>query len=70
MNATSGELVAGGQGQGPSAVQLNYPTAITVDGYGNLYILDAGNQRIQQYVPGSYVGNTIFEGPSYHPSNT
>jgi streptogramin lyase len=55
-------LVAGGLGQGPFSTQLNSPTAIIVDGYGNLFILDAGNQRIQQFTPGSNVGVTIFDG--------
>ncbi|CAF4332020.1 unnamed protein product, partial [Rotaria sp. Silwood2] len=60
--ATTGVLVAGGNGQGPYSVQLNYPTSIIIDGNGNLFIFDSGNQRIQQWPPGATYGITIFDG--------
>ncbi|CAF4940501.1 unnamed protein product, partial [Rotaria sp. Silwood2] len=60
--ATTGVLVAGGNGQGPYSVQLNSPTSIIIDGNGNLFIFDSGNQRIQQWPPGATYGITIFDG--------
>ncbi|CAF1574671.1 unnamed protein product, partial [Rotaria sordida] len=61
-NATSGIVIAGGQGQGSYSVQLNAPTGIIVDDFENLFILDAGNQRIMQYSRGSSFGVTVFGG--------
>ena len=44
-NGTDGYSGDGGQA---TAAQLNYPTAVAVDGSGNLYIADAGNARIRE----------------------
>ncbi|CAF3448205.1 unnamed protein product, partial [Rotaria sp. Silwood2] len=51
VNATNSILVADGFGQGPLSTRLNYQTAIIMDGCVNIFILDAGNQRIQQFTP-------------------
>ena len=48
-SATSGITVAGGNGQGDSANQLNHPSGVYVDEYGNLYVADDGNNRIQKF---------------------
>jgi hypothetical protein len=61
-NATSGVLVAGGNGQGPYPAQLNSSTSIIIDRNGNLFILDSGNQRIQLWPPGATYGMTILDG--------
>ena len=41
--------VAGGQGQGSAANQLNGPKAIFVDVFGDFYVADMKNHRIQKY---------------------
>jgi sugar lactone lactonase YvrE len=45
--------VAGGNGLGAAANQLHYPTGLTVDDSGNVYVADEYNQRIQKFPPGS-----------------
>ncbi len=52
-SATSGTVVAGGNGQGAAANQLNGPDGMYVDGSGNLYVADVHNQRVQMFPPGS-----------------
>ncbi|CAF0805640.1 unnamed protein product [Didymodactylos carnosus] len=44
---------------GNSAVQLFDPSGITFDRYGNLYIADSGNNRIQMFCPNSVYGITV-----------
>jgi sugar lactone lactonase YvrE len=44
---------------GSSAAELFYPGGITLDKYGNLYIADIDNQRIQMFCPNSVYGITI-----------
>ncbi len=47
----NGVIIAGGNGQGSNANQLNNPEGIFLDGNGNLYVADLGNNRIQEYTP-------------------
>ncbi|CAF1251392.1 unnamed protein product, partial [Didymodactylos carnosus] len=44
---------------GNSSAQLFYPEGITLDQYGNLYIADCQNHRIQMFCPDSVSGITI-----------
>ncbi|WP_461080471.1 NHL domain-containing protein [Spirosoma flavus] len=46
-NGTQGYSGDGGQ---PISAQLNYPTGVAVDGEGNLYIADQGNDRIRKVI--------------------
>jgi len=45
--ATTGQVVAGGNGQGSGANQLNNPYSIAVDAHFTLYVADPSNRRIQ-----------------------
>ncbi len=45
--------VAGGNGIGTAANQLSHPSFIWVDSIGNIYVADAGNNRIQRFPPHS-----------------
>lgn len=44
---------------GSTSTMLCYPTAITFDPMGNLYVADTNNQRIQLFLAGSRNGITI-----------
>ncbi|CAF4169007.1 unnamed protein product [Rotaria sp. Silwood2] len=44
---------------GPWAYTLTYPVSVIHDQYNYLYILDAGNSRIQRWVPGADYGYTV-----------
>ncbi|CAF1373985.1 unnamed protein product, partial [Rotaria sordida] len=44
---------------GNSSAQLFYPEGITLDKYGNLYVADCQNNRIQMFCPNSVFGITI-----------
>ncbi|MBS1625895.1 MAG: T9SS type A sorting domain-containing protein [Bacteroidetes bacterium] len=52
-SATSGTVVAGGNGQGNAANQLSIPTDVAFDASGNMYVCDFGNHRIQKFPAGS-----------------
>jgi gliding motility-associated-like protein len=60
--ATTGVVVAGGNGYGSAPNQLSTPTGIFVDTNGNLYICDTDNNRIQKWAPGATSGNTVAGG--------
>ncbi|XZF14901.1 gliding motility-associated C-terminal domain-containing protein [Chitinophagaceae bacterium MMS25-I14] len=59
---STGTTVAGGNGAGAAANQLNSPYGILVDGLKNVYISDGGNNRIQRWAPGATSGITIIGG--------
>ena len=44
---------------GSWSYQFSSPTGITFDQYHNMYIMDAGNDRIQRWSPGSTYGVTV-----------
>lgn len=49
----SGTVVAGGNGRGSAANQLNNPYDVSVDGSGHIYVADWLNHRIQKFPPNS-----------------
>jgi len=55
-------VVAGGNGSGSDANQLNYPNGVAVDADGNIYVADAGNNRVQKWAPGATEGVTVAGG--------
>ncbi|CAF4097271.1 unnamed protein product, partial [Adineta steineri] len=59
-NAVNVTIAAGlYRSQGSNSSQLNYPNDIYVDRYGNLYVSDSSNQRIQKFSNASTSGQTI-----------
>jgi hypothetical protein len=66
--AASGTTVAGQSGvSGSWSYQLSSPTAVTFDQYGNMYIMDSGNNRVQRWSPGSTYGVTAASASLYNP---
>ncbi|CAF0822768.1 unnamed protein product [Adineta steineri] len=61
-SATYGTVVAGGNGAGSGANQLNSPRSIVVDSNGTLYISDQANNRIQRWLQNANSGTTIVCG--------
>ncbi|CAF1044652.1 unnamed protein product [Adineta steineri] len=61
-NATYGTVVAGDNGAGTGANQLNNPRSIIVDSSGTLYIADTYNNRIQRWLQNATSGITIVGG--------
>ena len=57
-----GVTVAGGNGGGAAANQLNGPAGLYVDSAGNVYIADLNNARIQKWIQGTAVGITVAGG--------
>lgn len=63
VGASFGILVAGTPNDpGLWSYQLNNPTAIIMDQFGFLYILDYSNSRIQKWYPGASYGSTVVSG--------
>lgn len=60
--ATTGVLVAAGNGAGAAANQLHGPTGVYVDYFNNIYISDGNNNRIQKWIAGATSGTTIGGG--------
>ena len=54
--------MAGGNGKGSAANQLNEPYGVTLDNSGNLYVVDRKNHRVQKWDPGSTEGVTVAGG--------
>ncbi|CAF4174188.1 unnamed protein product, partial [Adineta steineri] len=46
---TNGRIVVGGNGQGHEPNQLSFPSDLSFDVEGNLYVVDCLNHRIQKY---------------------
>lgn len=58
--AATGSVVAGSTSDpGPWSYQLNSPTALTMDQYGYLYVLDSVNDRVQKWLPFAPFGTTV-----------
>ena len=58
---TTGIVVAGGNGQGNNANQLNYPRGVYVDSSGNVYVADSKWQS-SKMEPNATAGSTIAGG--------
>ena len=54
--------VAGGKGDGSAANQLSSPRGVFVDSYGNIFVADAENHRIQKWAPRASTGTTVAGG--------
>ncbi|CAF1330345.1 unnamed protein product, partial [Didymodactylos carnosus] len=60
LNSSNGTTIAGISGTpGSNSTLLNNPRGIIFDHYGNLYVADTGNNRIQMFYPNSTHGITI-----------
>ncbi|CAF2112125.1 unnamed protein product, partial [Rotaria magnacalcarata] len=49
QGAKQGTVVVGGNGGGAGANQLKYPRGLSFDRYGNLYVADRDNARVQRF---------------------
>jgi hypothetical protein len=68
--ANSSTVVAGGEGSGKNATQLNNPIVLCVDNDENIYVSDRNNYRVQVFANGSSFGRTIISnGTSSTPNN-
>ncbi|CAF1361079.1 unnamed protein product [Didymodactylos carnosus] len=65
LGASNGTIIAGISGiSGSNSTLMNSPTSITFDQYGNLYVADSQNHRVQMFCPNSLSGITIAGGSS------
>lgn len=66
LGQSSGTVVAGATGvSGSNASLLRYPTSVATDIYGNFWVVDNNNHRIQFYcrsAPNTTVGRTVAGG--------
>ncbi|CAF4381680.1 unnamed protein product, partial [Rotaria magnacalcarata] len=63
LGVSFGLTVAGSTSDpGPWSYQFNNPTAITLDMYGFIYVVDYSNTRIQRWYPGASYGTTVVSG--------
>lgn len=67
---TATTTVAGGNGAGSAANQLSSPDRLFVDAYGNMYIPDLNNYRVQKWAAGATSGVTVAggNGSGYAPN--
>ncbi|CAF4230772.1 unnamed protein product [Adineta steineri] len=61
IGASTWTILAGSTSgtSGTSPILLNQPVGVTLDYYGNMYVADSGNHRIQFYLAGQSNGTTI-----------
>ena len=68
VDAVNGTTIAGETGvAGAWSYQFNFPTAITFDQFGNMFVMDSGNNRIQRWSPLSTYGVTVASGALSNP---
>jgi sugar lactone lactonase YvrE len=60
--AGTGEQGLGGDGGPAISAALRIPGAITIDGAGNIYILDYGNSRVRKILPGGLITTVAGNG--------
>lgn len=72
LGATRWTLLAGDitANRGNSSTFLNYPTKVTLDPMGNLYVADRNNHRIQLFMDGQFEGITIAGMTGMNGSNS
>ncbi|CAF0898248.1 unnamed protein product [Adineta steineri] len=59
-NAENAEVVAGiYESTGSDSIKLNSPQDVYIDQYGNMYVLDTNNHRVQKFINGTTHGETI-----------
>jgi len=59
-SATNGTTVAGGNGLGAAANQLNYPYFVSVDSRGDIFVADDQNNRIQEFKRGTPIDTLLI----------
>ena len=57
--AGNGNIGFGGDGISAASASLNYPTGVTIDSLGNLFIADNGNHRIRKVNAGTGIITTV-----------
>lgn len=68
IGSLQGVTVGGTTGSaGGWSYQLYDPTALIVDPYGFMYIMDYSNSRVVKWYPGDSYGRTILSGSFYNP---
>lgn len=60
--AGSGTAGFAGDGQAATRAQLDYPSALALDGAGNLYIGDVANRRVRRVTPGGVISTVAGNG--------
>ncbi|CAF0856137.1 unnamed protein product [Adineta steineri] len=55
---------------GASSNQLYYPTSLSFDSYGNMYVVDQANTRTQKFLITSTIYNVTVNQPNLCPSTT
>ena len=50
-SATAGITIAGGNGAGSGADQLDNPSAVVLDAAGQVFVVDTDNNRVQKFLP-------------------
>ena len=66
--SNTGTTVAGGNGAGNASNQFIGPSSVFVDGSGNIYVTDRGNNRVQKWAPGATIGTTVAGGNGIGPA--
>ena len=68
--SNSGVVVAGGNGAGNGITQLNGPTSVFVDGSGNVFVTDQGNNRVMEWSSPYTFGTCVAGGNGFASGNT